>query len=213
MAKAKKKLAEDQSLAEYLLQPSPEMVLVLRGHLLLEGLMEEAIAERSRSLRGQPHILDIESRTLGFERKVRIAAGFAVVSEKQAKTLLALNTLRNNLAHQPYAITAQDIAALKQHAKLDNVSAPVELGDIERELFKVLVWLWTTMEGAEKSRAKMRAALQKAREEARATGTLSFNWPPSFDQAMKRPRTSEDHETMAKRLEELAAAQRRKVRT
>jgi hypothetical protein len=138
-----------ENLTRYLLElPSFEEQLILRGHLLLEVALEEAITRSAHN----PFLLKIEEeRGFSFAQKVRIAAGFGVLDAAAVAALKALNKLRNQLSHRSeFAVTTTDVAVLTKYlpasepTSWDEVSTSPMIAERtanERELLRFLAWL------------------------------------------------------------------------
>jgi hypothetical protein len=78
---------------EHINSPSP-LEIVLKGHLWIEGELAETIL----AFLPAPQHLDLPRLT--FRNKVALAAAIGGVLDESVPPLLALNSLRNRLAHQ-----------------------------------------------------------------------------------------------------------------
>ncbi|WP_315724116.1 MULTISPECIES: hypothetical protein [unclassified Bradyrhizobium] len=96
------------SLASYIFESaSPELHLVLRGHLHLEAVLNEILFRKNVS----------ESRRSMFANKVRAAFEEGCIDEKLKGALLAINRLRNKLAHElHFRVTFDDAFTLVKEA-------------------------------------------------------------------------------------------------
>ena len=80
-----------------------ELHLVLRGHLHLEAMLNEIIR---KSFAYPP---PVEKLGLGFFQKVKLLRAVERIDERLERLLLAINSLRNKIAHQiHFTVTFSD---------------------------------------------------------------------------------------------------------
>ncbi len=90
---------------------SEELHVVLRGHLLLEGLLNEIIR---RSVICPDAIADLRQT---FFTRVKLLRATGRIGDGEQEILLAMNSLRNRLAHQlEFSVTFDEAFVLAQTA-------------------------------------------------------------------------------------------------
>jgi hypothetical protein len=99
----------DQYGMETLIFGSPEISSILRGHLLIERVIEGLIA---RVLSKPKKLFD--SHRLTFELKVDLADAMGLLPASHVSAAKALNSIRNAYAHrEDHAITVDELNSLK----------------------------------------------------------------------------------------------------
>ena len=102
----------DQHAVEQLVfETGGELSPILKGHLFIERVLETLISQNIP----KPAVL-FGKRRLSFELKVDLARALGLLSEKYVSAFKALNTIRNNYAHQAsYKVTFEELTGLKFH--------------------------------------------------------------------------------------------------
>lgn len=94
---------------ELLVFDAPELSAVLRGHMLIERVIEALISGRMRS---PSHLLD--RHRLTFELKADLASALGVVPDTLLGAAKALNNIRNAYAHrEDHRLTFEELNSLK----------------------------------------------------------------------------------------------------
>lgn len=105
--------ASYEELDEYGMQmlvwDAPELSVVLRGHLLVERVIETLISNKMKS----PDRF-FRSHRPTFEMKVDLASALGVLPDTYVSAAKALNTIRNSYAHrEDHALTFEELNSLK----------------------------------------------------------------------------------------------------
>lgn len=94
---------------ELLVFDAPELSAVLRGHMLIERVIEALIAGR---MKHPSHLLD--RHRLTFELKVDLASALGVIPDTLLGAAKALNNIRNAYAHrEDHRLTFEELNSLK----------------------------------------------------------------------------------------------------
>lgn len=94
---------------QMLVWDAPELSVVLRGHLLIEQVLETLIAQKMK----HPERL-FENHRVTFEMKVDLASALGVIPDAHSGAAKALNNIRNAYAHrEDHKVSFDELNSLK----------------------------------------------------------------------------------------------------
>lgn len=94
---------------QMLVWDAPELSVVLRGHLLIERVIEALIAQRMK----HPDRF-FQNHRVAFEMKVDLASALGVLPDAHVSAAKALNNIRNAYAHREnHKLTFEELNSLK----------------------------------------------------------------------------------------------------
>jgi len=94
---------------QMLVWDSPEISIVLRGHLLIERVLETLIAQKMK----HPERF-FENHRATFEMKVDLAYALGVIPDAHCGAAKALNNIRNGYAHhEDHKLSFEELNSLK----------------------------------------------------------------------------------------------------
>ena len=107
------KTASHDDLDEYVMQmliyDAPELSVVLRGHLLIERVVEALISQKMK----HPNRF-FNNQRISFEMKLDLASALDVLPETHLSAAKALNNIRNSYAHrEEHALSIEELNSLK----------------------------------------------------------------------------------------------------
>lgn len=107
------KTASHDELDEYgmqmLIYDAPELSVVLRGHLLIEQVIETLISQKMK----HPNRF-FNNQRVPFEMKVDLASALGVLPETHLGAAKALNNIRNSYAHrEDHMLSIEELNSLK----------------------------------------------------------------------------------------------------
>jgi hypothetical protein len=107
------KTASHDDLDDYgmqmLIYDAPELSVVLRGHLLIEQVIEALIAQKMK----YPDRF-FNNQRISFEMKVDLASALGVLPETHLGAAKAMNNIRNSYAHrEDHSLSIDELNSLK----------------------------------------------------------------------------------------------------
>lgn len=149
--------------AEELMKTNDAYNVVLRGHTLLHGAMNDAFRTKAADKKA------FDETQLGFPVLVHLLVAFGILIHKDsAKFLFELNTQRNRLAHR--VEYEADIAALDKLVP-DDIIHPARTRDV-KDLYLVkwfIVFLVTVIQALEKQHEEDNVRREVRRRKAKKT--------------------------------------------
>lgn len=109
---------------EEFLKEADTVAQVLRGHLAVEAVLTEALTTKMHLPQ------ELRDMRLSFARKVQLATALGLIPDFEKPSFMALNAMRNSLAHQyHYVVTKEDadklVSALPEQWRLFDAVAEV----------------------------------------------------------------------------------------